>query len=126
MSDSLTDVDLGHLRRCIELAAAAIEAGDDPFGSVLVAGDGAVLAEDHNHETSSGDPTAHPELALARWAAAHLPSEQRAAATVYTTGEHCAMCSAAHAWVGLGRTWRRMSRWSVRCRRTTRRCGSCT
>ncbi|TWG92605.1 hypothetical protein L615_000700000120 [Nocardioides sp. J9] len=23
--------------------------------------------------------------------------------TVYTSGEHCAMCSAAHAWAGLGR-----------------------
>jgi tRNA(Arg) A34 adenosine deaminase TadA len=28
---------------------------------------------------------------------------ERTAATVYTSGEHCAMCSAAHAWVGLGR-----------------------
>ena len=27
----------------------------------------------------------------------------RAAATVFTSGEHCPMCSAAHAWVGLGR-----------------------
>ena len=103
MSDPLTDVDLNHLRRCIELASEALEAGDDPVGSVLVAGDGSVLAEDHNHETSSGDPTAHPELALAQWAAAHLPPERRGEATVYTSGEHCAMCAAAHAWVGLGR-----------------------
>jgi tRNA(Arg) A34 adenosine deaminase TadA len=28
---------------------------------------------------------------------------QRAAATVYTSGEHCPMCAAAHGWVGLGR-----------------------
>ncbi|NED61163.1 nucleoside deaminase, partial [Streptomyces sp. SID10244] len=28
---------------------------------------------------------------------------QRASSTVYTSGEHCPMCSAAHAWVGLGR-----------------------
>jgi tRNA(Arg) A34 adenosine deaminase TadA len=27
----------------------------------------------------------------------------RAGATVYTSGEHCPMCAAAHAWVGLGR-----------------------
>ena len=27
----------------------------------------------------------------------------RAKAVVYTSGEHCAMCSAAHAWAGLGR-----------------------
>ncbi|KAK5631713.1 hypothetical protein RRF57_007427 [Xylaria bambusicola] len=29
--------------------------------------------------------------------------EERATATMYTSGEHCAMCAAAHAWVGLGR-----------------------
>ena len=30
------------------------------------------------------------------------PSD-RAEATVYTSGEHCAMCAAAHAWVRIGR-----------------------
>jgi tRNA(Arg) A34 adenosine deaminase TadA len=95
--------DLPHLRRCVELAAEAVDAGDFPFGSVLVAGDGRVLAEDRNREHSAGDATRHPEIELARWAAANLTAEQRAAATVYTSGEHCPMCSAAHAWVGLGR-----------------------
>jgi tRNA(Arg) A34 adenosine deaminase TadA len=98
-----TPRDLVHLRRCVALAAEALEAGDDPFGSVLVGADGEVLAEDRNRETSSADPTAHPELALAQWAAKHLPPGARAAATVYTSGEHCPMCAAAHAWVGLGR-----------------------
>jgi len=45
----------------------------------------------------------HPEFTLARWAAQHLDVAERAEATVYTSGEHCPMCSAAHAWVGLGR-----------------------
>lgn len=99
----MSDDDLKHLRRCLELAAEAIEAGDEPFGSVLVGRDGEVLAEDRNRETSEHDQTGHPEFALARWAAGHLDPEQRAAATVYTSGEHCPMCSAAHGWVGLGR-----------------------
>ncbi|GAA1660887.1 nucleoside deaminase [Nonomuraea maheshkhaliensis] len=94
--------ELPHLRRCVELATRALELGDEPFGSVLVAGDGAALAEDHNR-VATGDRTRHPEFALARWAAEHLTPEQRAAATVYTSGEHCPMCAAAHAWVGLGR-----------------------
>lgn len=94
--------DLAHLRRCVELAARAVDAGDEPFGSVLVAGDGTVLAEDRNR-VASGDRTRHPEFELARWAAAHLGPEERAAATVYTSGEHCPMCAAAHGWVGLGR-----------------------
>ncbi|NJP89172.1 nucleoside deaminase [Nonomuraea sp. FMUSA5-5] len=94
--------ELPYLRRCVELAARALEVGDEPFGSVLVSGDGTVLAEDHNR-VASGDRTRHPEFALARWSAEHLTPEQRAAATVYTSGEHCPMCAAAHAWVGLGR-----------------------
>lgn len=98
----VNDADIRHLRRCVELAAQALEEGDEPFGSVLVAGDGTVLAEDHNR-VASGDRTRHPEFALARWAAEHLTQEERAAATVYTSGEHCPMCAAAHGWVGLGR-----------------------
>ncbi|GAA3677275.1 nucleoside deaminase [Arthrobacter ginkgonis] len=94
--------DLVHLRRCVELAREALDDGDEPFGSVLVGADGTVLFEDRNR-VKDGDHTRHPEFEIARWAANHLPPAQRAAATVYTSGEHCPMCSAAHAWVGLGR-----------------------
>jgi tRNA(Arg) A34 adenosine deaminase TadA len=98
-----TDEDLRHLRRCVALATEALEAGDEPFGSRLVAADGTVLAEDRNRVASLGDPTRHPEFELARWAATNLNPAERTAATVYTSGEHCAMCAAAHGWVGLGR-----------------------
>jgi tRNA(Arg) A34 adenosine deaminase TadA len=98
----IKDAELQHLRRCVELAAEALEAGDEPFGSVLVAADGTVLAEDRNR-VASGDRTRHPEFELARWAATNMTPGERAAATVYTSGEHCPMCAAAHGWVGLGR-----------------------
>ena len=99
----LTEADRAHLRRCVELAREAIDAGDEPFGSVLVDADGTARAEGRNRVVETGDATQHPEFELARWAAAHLTPEQRAGATVYTSGEHCAMCAAAHGWVGLGR-----------------------
>ncbi|WP_104204551.1 nucleoside deaminase [Billgrantia saliphila] len=98
----LSSDDLRHLRRCVALATEALEKGDEPFGSVLVDGEGRVLAEDHNR-VATGDRTRHPEFELARWAAAHMSPEERLAATVYTSGEHCPMCAAAHGWVGLGR-----------------------
>lgn len=98
----LTETDLAHLRRCVELAREALEAGDEPFGSLLVSADGKVLMEDRNR-VAGGDHTRHPEFELARWSAEHLPPEERATATVYTSGEHCPMCAAAHGWVGLGR-----------------------
>jgi tRNA(Arg) A34 adenosine deaminase TadA len=94
--------EMRHLRRCLELAEQALESGDEPFGSVLVSAEGAVLAEDRNR-TAGGDQTRHPEFELARWAATNLTPDQRGGATVFTSGEHCPMCSAAHAWVGLRR-----------------------
>ena len=93
--------DIDALKRCVELAAEAVDAGDDAFGSILVDGDGRVLREERN-TVGGGDPTAHPEIALVRWAVAHHPAAERASMTVYTSGEHCAMCAAAHAWAGLG------------------------
>ncbi len=98
----IDDRDRKHLERCVELASDAVKAGNEAFGSVLVSKDGAVLFEASN-EVGGGDATRHPEFATARWADERLPAAERADATVYTSGEHCPMCSAAHAWVGLGR-----------------------
>ncbi|MEN2750162.1 nucleoside deaminase [Psychrobacter sp. FBL11] len=98
----ITDNDIQYLHRCVELAAEAVEAGDEPFGSVLVDDEGRVLHEDRNR-ANTVDATYHPEIAVAKWAAQNMDPDARAKAVVYTSGEHCAMCSAAHAWAGLGR-----------------------
>ena len=98
----LNDDDTRRLGRCVELARESLDAGDEPFGSILVSADGRTLFEDRNR-VKDGDATAHPELAIARWSVINLSPEERAGATVYTSGEHCPMCAAAHAWVGLGR-----------------------
>jgi tRNA(Arg) A34 adenosine deaminase TadA len=99
---AISDDDLERLRRCVELARVALDAGDEPFGSILVGADGATLYEDRNR-VKDGDHTRHPEFAIARWAVDNLSPDQRVRATVYTSGEHCPMCAAGHAWVGLGR-----------------------
>jgi len=94
--------DRAYLDRCVALATEAVDAGDEAFGSLLVSAEGRVLFEDRNR-VGGGDPTRHPEFAIARWAAEHLSPDDRRAATVYTSGEHCAMCAAAHGLVGLSR-----------------------
>ncbi|GEK20311.1 nucleoside deaminase [Cellulomonas xylanilytica] len=99
---TITEVDLTHLRRAVDLAREALDDGDEPYGSVLVDPAGTVRFEDRNR-VKDGDETRHPELEIARWSVHHLTPEERAASTVYTSGEHCPMCAAAHAWVGLGR-----------------------
>ncbi|MYL23180.1 nucleoside deaminase [Halomonas alkaliantarctica] len=98
----IAEHEMPYLKRCVALAEEALKAGDEPFGSVLVSRDGEVLAEDRNR-IAGGDATQHPEFALARWAAQNMSPRARAEATVYTSGEHCPMCAAAHGWVGLGR-----------------------
>ena len=98
----MNQTDHTYLVHCVDLAEAAVDSGNAPFGSVLVSGDGAVLFEDHNR-IAGGDDTLHPEIEIARWAAAHMTRDERARAVVYTSGEHCPMCSAAHGWVGLGK-----------------------
>jgi tRNA(Arg) A34 adenosine deaminase TadA len=98
----VTDADVVWLRRCVELARQALDDGDEPFGSVLVDEHGTALFEDHNR-VKDGDETRHPELAIAMWSVTNLTPAARAASTVYTSGEHCPMCAAGHAWVGLGR-----------------------
>lgn len=99
---AINDDDRTRLERCVELAREALDAGDQPFGSLLVDANGQVRFEDRNR-VKDGDATQHPEIAIAYWAVQQLTPDERATATVYTSGEHCPMCSAAHAWVGLGR-----------------------
>jgi tRNA(Arg) A34 adenosine deaminase TadA len=99
----ISETDKTHLKRCIALALEALEAGDAPFGSVLVSASGQVLQEHRNRCKTANDVTLHPEFTLAQWASQNLSVEERAGATVYTSGEHCPMCAAAHGYAGLGR-----------------------
>lgn len=98
----LTKEEMNYLKRAVDLAREALEKGDQPFGSVLASAEGEILFEDHNH-VSGGDHTQHPEFNIARWAGQNMSEEERMNATVYTSGEHCVMCAAAHGNNKLGR-----------------------
>lgn len=98
----ITGMDKKYLKHSVELAQKALETGNSPFGSLLVSKEGAVLFEDHNRD-ADGDQTKHPEYRVAKWAVENLSPEERKSAVVYTSGEHCSMCSSAHALAGLGR-----------------------
>ena len=58
---NLSETDLRHLRRCVELAREGLADGDEPFGSVLVDASGEVRFEDRNR-VKDGDETRHPEF----------------------------------------------------------------
>ena len=103
MSDTPTTRDLEHLARAVELAAAAREHGNHPFGSLLVDGDGNVVLEAENTVVTGRDCTAHAELNLVREAVARFDAEQLGTHTLYTSTEPCAMCAGAIFWSGIGR-----------------------
>jgi tRNA(Arg) A34 adenosine deaminase TadA len=92
-----------YLRAAIRLAGEAHQAGDQPYGALLVAADGTVLAEDRNTVVTERDITAHPELKLARWAARELSATATRTTTMYTSCQPCAMCVNAIARANLAR-----------------------
>ena len=96
------ETDVALLRRCLELARNARAGGNQPFGSLLVGGDGNILIELMN-TAGGGDVTGHPELALAAWASVNMTADERASATLYTSCESCAMCATGQFWSGIGR-----------------------
>ena len=98
----MSEADQGHLRRAIELAVAAREAGDMPFGSLLVGPKGDILKEERNTVLTERDIAGHPEMKLARWAARELDRETAAQTTMYTSCEPCPMCRGAISRANLG------------------------
>ena len=99
----MDETDERHLKRAIRLALRAREAGDLPFGSLLVGPTGEVLAEARNTMLTEDDITAHPELKLARWAARKLGADIAQTTTMYTSCQPCPMCCGGIARSGLGR-----------------------
>ena len=98
----MTDDDRPFMRRAIALSRRALAEGNAPYGAVLVK-DGAVLAEACNRQVSDNDCTAHAETVLVRAAQRELGLPALRGATVYASGEPCAMCSGAIFWAGVRR-----------------------
>jgi tRNA(adenine34) deaminase len=82
------------MRRALDLARQAFEAGEVPVGAVVTCGD-EVVAEAQNAMREASDPTAHAEMVAIRVAAAKLEASRLDQCTLWVTLEPCAMCAAA-------------------------------
>jgi tRNA(Arg) A34 adenosine deaminase TadA len=82
------------MRRALDLAAEAAEAGEVPVGAVITQGD-AIVAEARNAMRGSSDPTAHAEMVAIRAAGAALGTSRLDGCTLWVSLEPCAMCAAA-------------------------------
>ena len=91
------------MRRALDLARAAGEAGDVPVGAVVLGPDGAVLGEGANRREVDADPTAHAEILALRAAAAARGEWRLAGCTLVVTLEPCTMCAGAIVLARIGR-----------------------
>ncbi|ONN64407.1 nucleoside deaminase [Herbaspirillum sp. VT-16-41] len=91
------------MRLAIDASEEALKRGDMPFGATLVAPDGKVLMTAMNNQNTAADCTGHAEMVLVRRAQKELGLEAMRGATVYASGEPCAMCCGAMFWGGIGR-----------------------
>ena len=85
------------MQKAIDIATQGIEAGQSPFGAVIVK-DNEIIAFEHNRVWDNSDPTAHAEVQAIRAACKKLGSIDLEGATIYTTTEPCPMCFAAIHW----------------------------
>ncbi|MFM1989110.1 MAG: hypothetical protein RJA99_2067 [Pseudomonadota bacterium] len=100
---SASDTDRAALREAIALSATARAGGRHPFGALVLAADGTVLARAGNASAAGEDPTAHAETLAVRLAAAAHGTARLAGGALVTSAEPCAMCAGAAYWAGLSR-----------------------
>ena len=100
---SYTSTEVQAMSLAIEASRQANAAGDTPFGATLVSSQGEILHTSPNRQNSTHDCTAHAELVLVREVSAKLGAEHLQGATVFASGEPCAMCSGAMFWAGISR-----------------------
>ncbi|MGW0173005.1 nucleoside deaminase [Rhodococcus sp. NPDC003322] len=99
----LTSDDLAYLHRALALAVETGDAGNRPFGAVVVDAAGVVVSEGANSVATSGDVTEHAELDAITTACEEGNADRLEGAVVYASGEPCPMCAAAMVWAGVRR-----------------------
>ncbi|MFE7214096.1 nucleoside deaminase [Streptomyces sp. NPDC001698] len=100
MSENLNASSPDHMKSALEQAAIARDAGDHPYGSVLV-GPRGVIAE-RNRVVSTSDPTAHSEVMAIRVGAKEWGLDL-SDTTLVTSYEPCPLCCGAMVEAGIRR-----------------------
>ena len=90
-----SELDHTAMRLAIAASRTALAAGDRPFGATLVSPQGEVLMTAANNQVTTDDVTGHAEMVLVRQASSRFGARALRGATVYASGEPCAMCAGA-------------------------------
>ncbi len=82
------------MRRALDLAACAAQAGEVPIGAVVTY-QGRIVGEGQNRNLRDNDPTAHAEIVAIRDASARARDSRLVGHAIWVTLEPCAMCAGA-------------------------------
>jgi tRNA(Arg) A34 adenosine deaminase TadA len=88
--------------RAFQMRRRAEDAGDQPYGAVVVQAD-RIVGQAPSAVITNRDPTAHAEMEAIRDAARRLGSRDLAGCTLYSSARPCPMCEAAAYWAGIER-----------------------
>ena len=90
------------MRYAINLAIKSREAGNEPFGAILVK-DNEIIMTGKNSIHTLSDPTRHAELSLISDYCQKFKTSTLNNLTLYSSCEPCVMCSGAMVWSQLGK-----------------------
>lgn len=96
--DSVTDPTPGlvpAMRRALDEARLAADAGEIPVGAVVLDPSGEIIGTGHNDRERTGDPAGHAEIVAMRAAASVRGEWRLSGCTLVVTLEPCTMCAGA-------------------------------
>ena len=91
-----------YFEKAVKISQMALDGGNEPFGALLVDGEGNILLEQGNRVGDLHDATAHDSLELARTAGRKYDAEFLSQCTLYATIEPCFMCFGGVFWANIG------------------------
>ena len=111
-------LDVAYMQRCLELVRQSLDAGDHPFGAVVVQ-NGVIIAEGTN--TILEHVAGHAEVNAMQAAVVKLGAPNLSTCTLYTNCEPCAMCAVLVRDLGVKKVvfgcpspkWGGLSRWNI-------------
>lgn len=92
---------VGYAQEAVRISREHVAQGGIPFSGVVV-GSGRILGTGFNRVREDNDPTAHAEVVALREATAKYGIHAVAGATLFASGEPCALCYLAARWAGIG------------------------
>lgn len=90
------------LARAFALRDAAVRAGDQAYGAVVVK-DGKIVGEGPSRVVTNTDATAHAEMEAIRDASRRLRTRDLSGCVLYSSSPPCAMCETAAYWAGIAK-----------------------